>query len=192
MENIHAASSKQFQKVSGPRTAAFCFHSAAVSQVLYHQNWQPKAGNVQISPRLCSAISNVGGIRRSPACQVNAAMPDNQSIRRQFARLAASHPQKKIFLCGLTAPSPIFIFSREGINLTAKWSPTNTTHFKAAGTALEKPAGFKHFSFIPVFSRRRIPFPWRFTQLAVNPKIKTCLLMFQLNVSAHLKVGSAA
>lgn len=44
------------------------------------------------------------------ACQVNSAMPDNQSIRRQFARLAASHPQK-IFLCGLTAPSPIFIFS---------------------------------------------------------------------------------
>lgn len=105
-----------------------------------------------------------------PACQANSATPDNQSIRRQFARLAASHPQK-IFLCGLTAPSPIFIFSREGINLTAKWSPTNTTHFKAAGTALEKPAGFFH----SYFQSETQTLPSVFQTTFRNPKNKELL-----------------
>lgn len=86
---------------------------------------------------------------------------------------------KKIFLCGLTAPSPIFIFSGEGINLTAERSPTNTTHFKEAG----KPVGFKHFLSL-LFPVWHIPFPWRFKQLSVKPKINSCLL----NIWAHLEL----
>lgn len=100
---------------------------------------------------LFSAVSNVGRIRWSPHVR---STPQRQTTNQYADSLPDSQllilKKRKKILCGLTAPSPIFIFSGEGINLTAKWSPTNTTHFKAAGIALENWPGSNissHFYF---------------------------------------------
>lgn len=120
------------EKVSGPRNGPV---QDAVQLLWYFVAalFPATQKNCQDKPRFRAAISNVKGIRWSWRVRSTLQRQTTNQYRDSLLDLQPLRLKKYIFLCGLTAPSPIFIFSGEGINLTAKWSPTNTTHFKAAG-----------------------------------------------------------
>lgn len=137
-------------KTSPTQQYTSCFVVLCCLLLLVKNQNKDQAYRVQQSVRVQSQKE-----LKDPAMSVLQRQASNQYSKQHVSQFPPLHPHQKSLWINCSFNFCCTFFSLEGINLSAMWSPANTTHFKAARTVILKTTWLQSLHFIFISEKKQ-------------------------------------